>query len=589
MSLDGASAFALRAGDPLGLFPVPDWLEKHRDDESMKWAFAAWERSASVEGSWFDSALADGIVADWPTWARLTTDRFAGVPFKLLPWQEVIVRLMVGWHHPVEVLDPLTHLPTVEHVRLFRRLMLWIPRKNGKTEFLSALGLLFFTMDGLVGGEGYIFARDEKQALIPFNKMKAMVACSPELAADLLLNNRSIYSRSMRGSIIPLTGADQGKHGMNPSLILGDEMHEWRSKEIADTLRQGTGARLQPVELYASTTGRKSNLVGVELWNETLSIMAGTVFDPTTLAVVFAAPQDADYRDEAAWRKANPSLGLSPTISYLRLEAAKCNDNPRAEAHFRCYHLNQWIEGEVRWLPLKKWDACTADPKSWKGLREKLKGRRCFGAFDISSTQDITALVWVFPPTDEDPQWYILPEFWVPAESLTRRVTTDKVPYDQFVRAEAMNTTPGDYVDQNYVMAAVLQGRKDFDVQSIGFDPWNATKLVTDLHNEGVEPEKLIELRQGIQTLGEMSKHFEKLVFAGLLDHGGHPVLRWMAENVVVRFDENLNYAPTKKKSVEKIDGIVAGVMATGLALAPVEEEPSSPWDDPNYQHNKAA
>lgn len=558
--------------------PLPAWLEGAAADPSLAWAITAWKRAASVPGAWFDHQLAEGVVAEWPTWATLTTDRFAGVPFVLLPWQAAIVRLMVGWMAPVEVLDPVTHRPGLVHVRLFRRLLLWVPRKNGKTEFLAALGLMFFALDAIVSAEGYVFARDENQAKLVFNKMKVMIANSAELKAAAIPYKKSIYFKELLARIELLSGAEEGKHGKSPTLIVGDEIHEWKSREVADTLRQGTGARLQPVELYASTTGRRSNRVGMEVWDESQAILDGRLEDPSTLVVIYAAPPEADYLDEAAWRAANPSLGLSPTLQYLRREAALAKDNPRQEAHFRCFHMNQWIDEVVRWLNVKKWDACAPARQAWKSYPERLKGRRCFGAFDVSSTRDVTALVWVFPPTEDDPRWRILCRFWVPEDTLKERVAQDKAPYDQFVRQGALETTPGDFVDQNFVMKAVLEGFDAFDVQAVGFDPWNARKLVADLQAEGVPVEKLIEMRQGVATLGEPTKAFERLVYAGELDHGGQPVLRWMAANTVVRFDENLNFMPAKKSSEEKIDGIVAGVMAVGLATL-TEVPARSFWD----------
>lgn len=586
------SAAALQAAHPDGVSPLPPWLEKVAQDETYQWAVLGWRRAAAVPGAWFDHTLADGVVAEWETWATLTTDRFAGVKFKLLQWQELIVRLTVGWMSPVEVLDPETHLPRVEHVRIFRRLLLWIPRKNGKTEFLAALALLFFTLDGLVGGEGYVFARDEEQARVVFNKMKAMIANSRDLSAAAISYKKSIFFKELRAAIQLLTGAEDGKHGKGPTVIVGDEIHEWRSLEISNHLRQGTGGRLQPIELYASTTGKRSNKVGVEVWDEAKSILDGRIEDPATLVVIFAAPAEADFRDEEAWRLANPSLGLSPTLQYLRREAALAVDNPRQEAYFRCFHLNQWIDEYVRWLNIKKWDACTDDTATWRTLVASglLKDRPCWGAFDVSSTRDVTALVWLFEPTADDPKYRMLSRFWVPELTVAERVKTDRVSYDAWVKSGAMETTPGDYVDQNFVKLAITEGLDAFDVRGVGFDPWNARKLMGDLQAEGMAPELQIEMRQGIQTLGEPSKHFERLVYSGLLDHGGNPVMRWMAGNAVVRFDENLNFAPAKKRSGEKIDGIVAAVMAVGLATCnEVEADPASPFDDPDYDLGEAA
>lgn len=579
------SAAAIEAAAGSALWPEPDWLKAVDDQEVYEWARRAWRRAAALPGAWFDAAKAAKVVELWPTWFKLTDDRFHGAPFRLQIWQDIIVRLLVGWKVPTDVIDPWTGKAKVDHVRVFRRLLLWIPRKNGKSEFLAALALLFFAIEGVHGGQGFVFARDESQAKVVLRKMKAMIACNEELKADSQPQAKSIYLKPTASLFELLSGAEEGKHGKSPTVSVGDEMHEWRSREVETTLRQGMGTRLQPIELYASTAGRKTSLTGVELWDESLGIFEGRIDDPRTLVVLFAAGPEDDWQDEKVWRKANPNIGLSPTWDFLRSERAKAVDNPRAEAHFRCYHLNQWVDGAVRWLNMKKWDACARDRDAWRSFPARLKGRPCFGGFDVSSTQDITSLVWLFPPFEDDPAWHLLSRFWVPEMTLAQRVKNDRVPYDKWLKAGAIETTPGDYVDQNFVKKALLDGMRDFDVRRIGFDPWNAAKLAADLQAEGVDAEALVEVRQGIQSLGEPSKHFERLVYAGLLDHGGHPIMRWMASNAVVRFDENMNFAPAKKRSAEKIDGIAAAVNACSQAFASDDEAPPvSPWDNPDFR-----
>ncbi|MCA0278459.1 MAG: terminase large subunit [Proteobacteria bacterium] len=583
MTIAETSAAAIIASAGHLLWPEPQWITD-AVDRGWEWARIQWRRAASQPGAWFDSKKADAAVTLFPRIFRLTEDRFAGRPFKLALWQEVIVRMLIGWKIPVEIMDDEQSAPRIAQVRLFRRLMLWVPRKNGKSEFLSALGLLFFVLDGVVGGQGFAFARDEKQARIVFDKMKAMIAMSPAMADKAQSFKKSIWLPKIRAMFELLTGKPEGKHGRSPTVIVGDEMHEWESADLANTLRQGTGARLEPIELYASTAGLKTNPTGWALWEESTAILEGRVDDPTSLVVIFAVDQEADWNDESIWSQANPSLGISPTMQFLRREAALAVDNPRAEAHFRCYHLNQWIDAVTRWLSLKKWDACVGDRKDWKTYvsldgddwqavvgRTTLAGRRCYGAFDISSSDDITALVWIFPPDETEKQWKMLCRFWVPEESIKRRSKQDRVSYDRWEKIGAITSTPGDYVDQDYVLRGVLDGLEAFDVIGIGYDSWNATKLYTDLVKEGVPEELFLKVRQGHQSLGEPTKYFEKLVSFGLLDHGGNPVMRWMAGNAAVRFDENLNFVPTKKRSAEKIDGISAAVTCLAVALQPIE------------------
>lgn len=593
MAKTATSARALKAGAPDVFDDRPGWLKKVDGDPAYDWARVAWANAAAQPGAWFDAQLADHVIEDWPKWATLTLDRFAGVKFRLSTWQEIVVRLLVGWMIPVEILDPETHQAATIHIRLFRKLMLWIPRKNGKSEFLAALALLFFVLDGVPQGEGYVFARKESQARIVFSRMAAMVANNHELKNEVVAYSRSLYVKAQAAKFAILSGSEEGLHGMSPTVIVGDEMHEWKSLVIADTLRQGTGGRLQPIELYASTAGRKTSggTVGEQLYEESKAIVEGRRIEPTTLVVIFAANDNDDPADPATWARANPSLGLSPTKHFLQGELAKALGNPRAMAHFKCYHLGIWAEETVRWIPLPKWDACAEDRKAWRDYPERFRGRRCFLAFDISATTDITAMVLIFPPTDDDPRWRLVARFWIPAAKAEERIA-ETAAFAKFLDEEAIETTPGDYVDQNVVGAAVVEAVGAYDVERIGYDNWNAAKLYTDLCEGGIvaadapplDPQLFKVMRQGIQTLGEPSKHFERLVYAGQLDHGGNPVLRWMAGNVVVHLDRNLNFMPDKLRSGEKIDGIMATVMGVGLACANDDEAaPANPWENEDY------
>lgn len=573
---------------PLAM-PYPDWLAEVADDPACKWAISGWDRAAAVPGAWFDHAKADKVVERWPEIFRLTNDRFKGVPFRLVKWQAITVRLLVGWKKPIEVIDPATHQPSVEHIRVFRRLDLWIPRKNGKSEFLAALAVLFFVLEKVNGAEAYVFGRNEDQGRVPFGKMQDIIREAEGLMEDahgnerISLNDKSIFLRETTSLCQLLTGTPDGKHGRSPTVIVGDEIHEWKTRDLADNLRQGTGARLQPIELYASTAGRKQNRTGFEWFEESIAIMRGDKDDPTTLVVFFGIDDEDDWTDEATWRKANPSLGLTPTLDYLQTEFKKAKGQPAHEAIFQCYHLNRWVDQVSGWIPRSVWAASGDATKPWRDLWERHGGRKAYLACDVSSTQDLTALVVVIPPDDEHEMWVVIPLFWVPADTLTERANKDKrVNWQQWVRDGALRTTPGNSVDQSFVQKAITEACGHFDVQAFGFDPWNARKLAGDLQHEGMDPELQVEMRQGHQTLSGPTKEFERLVFAGKVEHGGHPVLGWMFGHCSVRFDANLNYVPDKKNSLDKIDGPVATVMGVGLAMS-VEDQPRSPWDDPDF------
>lgn len=580
------------AGTETGAVPYPDWLLDVADDPQYAWALSGWDRASSVQGAWFDHAKAESVATRWPKIFRLTNDRFKGVDFNLVKWQEITVRLLVGWKKPIEVIDPATHLPSITHIRVFRRLDLWIPRKNGKSEFLAALAVMFFVLEKVQGAEAYVFARNEDQGRVPFSKMRAIIEEANGLTEDaqgnvrITFTDKGIYLRETLSLCTLLTGAADGKHGRSPTVIAGDEIHEWKTRELADTLRQGTGARLQPIELYASTAGRKQNRTGYEWFEESLAIMRGEKDDPTTLVVYFGIEDEDDWTDEAVWRKANPSIGLTPTLDYLRTEFKKAKGHPAQEAVFQCYHLNRWVDQISGWLPRSKWAACTEDKTSWPQLWAKHAGRKAFLACDVSSTRDITAVVAVLPPDDEHQRWVIIPRFWVPEATLDERAEQDRrVDWHRWVEISALETTPGDAVDQDFVKQAILEACAQFDIQQFGYDRWNAAKLITDLQKDSMDVELMVEMRQGHQTLGAPTKELERLVFASKIEHGGHPVLSWMAGHCSVRFDANLNYVPDKKNSLDKIDGIAATVMALGLAIGGDEDEaaPTSPYDDPGF------
>lgn len=572
--MEAETLAGLPASDP-AFDPLPDWLDALIEGQACTdWVRINWGRAASVEGAWFDKAKADAVVALWPRVFRLTSNRFAGYPFRLSWWQEIIVRLMVGWKKPVQEFDPATGQLGTFQVRVFRELYLWVPRKNGKSEFLAALALLFWALDGVQGGEGYLYARDEDQALLAFNKMREMVKLMPAAdAARFNVYTKSIYCPKLAASFMVLTGAEGGKHGSAPYVRFGDEMHEWRSRVIDDTTRQGSSAYLQPVGLKASTAGLKSNLVGMELWNFTRDVLSGAVNDPTVLAVMFAAEEGDDWQAETTWRKANPNLQVSLTLDDFRIEAEKAKQSRTAEANFRAYKLNQWVEGHVRWLNMNAWDKAAAE-KDWDTRRARLKGRKCWAGFDLSKSQDATSLVWLFEPETPDGRWELLCDFWLPKTRIATAERLLKMRLESFVEAGAITVVDDEVVDQRLVLKALLDGMRDFDVQDIGHDDWQAAMLQTELQHSGVDADDLTPVRMGYHSLAAPSQKFENLVLSSQLDHGGHPVLRWMASNAVVRFDENMNFMPAKKRSPEMIDGIMAAVIALAVSMAVAEEKP---------------
>lgn len=519
---------------------------------------------------WYDTTAAEGAVSFFPDYLRLTDAEWAGKPFVLGDWQaDRIIRPAFGWKRR-------------DGTRRYRRVIVWIPRKNGKTELAAGVSLLAMLGDGEMGGQAYSIAVDKNQASIVFNKATTMVGYSDPLKRHLACFKPSIYCAELNASFKPLSGKPQGKHGLSTSVLVGDEVHEWDTGDLYTFVHQSTGARRQPIEFLISTAGKKSGF-GWELWNECQGILSGEIEDEETLVVVFAADPDDDWLDEATWHKANPNLGISPKLEYLRAECLKAKQLPRLENDFKRYHLNLWTEQAVRWLPLDAWDKCGLDDPSsdvvrdaqrrivndrWQWLDDLLATRRCFAGLDLSTSRDLTAWVLVFPPKQEGGRWIWLPRVFMPEGNIEERVKRDRAPYDQWVRAGALIPTTGNVTDYAAMKAQIFADCERFKVETIAIDRWNATQLAIELQEEGL-PVTLFG--QGYASMSAPSKELERQVIGGLLDHGGHPVLRWCAGNVAIETDPAENIKPTKAKSTERIDPLVAGIMGLGVAMSNVE------------------
>jgi phage terminase large subunit-like protein len=517
------------------------------------WISKEFNRLTKGPGIWYDQSAADAAVRFFPDYLRLTDGEWAGKPFILSPWQEAINRIAFG-------------LKRADGFRQIRRVLLWVPRKNGKTELLAGVSLLALMADAEYGGQCYSIAASEDQARIVFDKAATMIAMSEHLPDHLVKTKESIYSHELHAALKPLSGNPHGKHGLSASFIGGDEMHEWPSDRLYTFLHQSSGARRQPLEFLISTAGIRGWGYGWQLWEESCRIRDGLMDDDETLVVIYAADKDDDWNDEAVWIKANPNIGTSPKWSYLRSEYKKAKESPRRENDFKRYHLNQWTEQAVRWLPLDTWDQ-GASGETWNDI-DDLKGRACYAGLDLSSTGDITAFVLAFPPKQADAPWRILPRFWVPADNIETRSRRDRVPYDDWRRIGAIEATEGNVVDYEALLAAIFDAFATYDIKVLAVDPFNATATVQRIQQE-IGEERIKMMRQGYLSISAPTKELERLVLSRRIDHGKHPVLRWMAGNVAITQDPAGNIKPAKDKSTEKIDGIAALINALGASMVP--------------------
>jgi phage terminase large subunit-like protein len=316
------------------------------------------------------------------------------------------------------------------------------------------------------------------------------------------------------------------------------------------------GARRQPLEFNITTAGvYDPTSVGWEMHERAEKVLRGEVEDPEFFAYIACADPTDDPFDEATWEKANPNYGISLKPEAVRKEAHDAQLMPSYYNTFLRYHLGIWTQQATRWIDMEKWNECggTFDANT-------LAGRPCYVGLDMSNTQDITALVAVFP---ED-GYKVLCRFFVPDESIATRTKKDSVQYDTWARLSHITATPGGVVDRKAVTRAILQWSDEYDLRELWYDPWSAEAYCAELGEDYGVP--VVACRQGFVSLNEPSKEFEKLVYSGELQHGDNPVLTWMAGHIVKREDSSGNIKPDKKESREKIDGIVALIMAVGAA-----------------------
>ena len=479
--------------------------------------------------SHYDAAKADRAVK-FIEMLRHTKGKWAGKRFWLLPWQEQIIRDLFG-------------IVKENGKRQFRTAYIEIGKKNGKSELAAAVAL-------------YLLYADNEPALLKRSKIMAAT--------------KRIVNYSNAGFYQVLSAEVGTKHGLNVSGLVFDEVHAQPTRKLYDVLTQGSGdAREQPLFFLITTAGTDKNSICYELHQKAKDILSGQRVDHTFYPVVYGLEDDEDWHDEKNWYKANPSLGQTIDIERVREHYHEALENPAEEAVFKQLRLNMWVSSTTAFIPEQVFDQGN-EPIDLASLR----GRECYGGLDLSSTGDITALVLMFPPRTDDEKYICLPFFWVPEDTIPLRVRRASVPYDVWVKQGYMKATEGNVIDYNFIEKFILDLYKIYNIKEIAVDRWNATQLIINLQDDGMT---MIPFGQGFKDMSPPTKEFYKLMMEGKIIHGGNPVLRWMALNVVVDRDAADNIKPTKAKSPEKIDGIVAAIMALDRCIR--QEHAESVYD----------
>jgi len=513
-----------------------------------------------AKGSYYDKDAADYAV-NFIECLSHTKGKWSGKPFELIDWQEQIIRDIFGTLKP-------------NGYRQFNTAYIEIPKKMGKSELAAAVALLLCCGDGEERAEVYGCAADRQQASIVFEVAADMVRMSPALSkrVKILSATKRIVFQPTNSFYQVLSAEAYSKHGFNIHGVVFDELHTQPNRKLFDVMTKGSGdARTQPLYFLITTAGSDTKSICYETHQKAKDLLEGRKVDPTFYPVIYGADESDDWTDPKVWKKANPSLGITVGIDKVKAACESAKQNPAEENTFRQLRLNQWVKQAVRWMPMDKWDKC-----AFAVNEEDLLGRVCYGGLDLSSSIDITAFVLVFPPEDEDDKYVVLPYFWLPEETLNLRVNRDHVPYDVWEKQEHLKTTEGNVVHYGFIEKFIESLGEKYNIREIAFDRWGAVQMVQNLEGMGFT---VVPFGQGFKDMSPPTKELMKLTLEEKVAHGGHPVLRWMMDNIFIRTDPAGNIKPDKEKSTEKIDGAVATIMALDRAIRCGNDTSASVYD----------
>lgn len=469
-----------------------------------------------------------------------------GTPLILQLWQQAIIANLFGWKR-------------ADGSRRFTDVFVYVPRKNGKTTMISGLVLFMLFCDGEPGAEVYSAAAEKGQAALVFDVAKVMVEREPEL------DSRGRVFRALKaieyadaGSVYKAISSDADtKHGFNSSCYVMDELHAQKNRHLLDALETSTDARENPLGVIITT----ADFEGPSICNEKLAyaenVRDGVLDDDGTLPVVFKAGREDEWRSPDTWRRANPNLGVSFTMQKMQRAFMKAAKTPDAQNTFRRLRLNVNTQSEIAAIEIEQYEACTDLDFDFA----ELKHEPCFGALDLASTSDLTCFALWFPDRELSIEWYFLPE-----ETAKKRAEKDQVPYLTWGRQKSARLllTPGNSCDYGFVRRTVQKVAAHVKIESIAFDRWNASQLVTDLQGDGFD---MVAFGQGFASMSAPTKDLLARIADQKCRHDGNPVSRWCAANLILEEDAAGNVKPSKKRSRDKIDGMVARIMALGVSI----------------------
>ncbi len=496
------------------------------------------------EGYHFDEDAADKVIGFAETMTHIKGDLQKQL-LMLEDWQKGFLGNLFGWKS------------IATGLRRYGEALLFVPRKNGKSILASIVCLYMFFCDGEKGAEIVCAAFERDQAKFVWDVGRRMIMADPNLMDACKIFQNSIVIDEIASSFKPMSSEAKSSHGGNIHFGVLDELHLQRNDELVTGIETGMASRAQPLFLYLTTSDYERESICNETYDYAKMIMDGTVKDPNFLPGIWEATIKDDWTDEEVWKKANPNYGISVRPEYIAKKCKKAQNKPSFENEFKRLHLNIRTEQNIRYMVMSDWDKCNGvvDEKS-------LLGRIAYGGLDLSVNEDLSALVFVFP--DDDGGFDVIPKFYSPRDLALARKKKG-VDYLTWERLGYLTLTPGNEVDYDFIMADMEKAAEDWNLIDIGYDPWNAKYFGQIIEKKRIV--QMVEFPQNYSCMNEPMKTIEAKTKAAKIRHGGHPILRWNATNLMAKRDPAGRVRPIKGRQDQKIDGIVAFITAMGRAL----------------------
>lgn len=512
-----------------------------------------------------ESEKAQGFFADV---LKLNGGDFEGKPFELLPWQKFVVGSLFGWHG-------------IDGYRRFRVAYVETAKGSGKSPLAAGIGMKGLVADNEPRAEVYSAATKKDQAMILFRDAVAMVDQSPELSKRLTKSGTGERCWNLayiaQGAFFRPISSDDGQSGPRPHIGLIDELHEHKTNTVVEMMRAGTKSRRQAM-IFMITNAGHSRMGPCWSYHEYgAKVAAGEVEDDAFFPFVCGLDESDDpFADESCWPKANPSLQDAdlPGMKYIREQVVEAKGMPSKEAIVRRLNFCQWTDAESPWISGEVWRGAQRD-FDWQELR----GRRAVAGLDLSSTTDLTGLVFLVEPVEAGEPWLLVPFAWLPDVDLQRKADTDRVPYIQWKAEGYLDTTPGRAISKRVILQKLSAMCDFFEIIAVGYDRWRIEDLLALAADDGISLPEMKPVGQGYKDFSPALETFERMLLNGEIAHAGHKVMDWCMSNAVIEQDGAENRKLSKEKATGRIDLAVAAVMAAGLINASGAGEKSF-WEE---------